>query len=201
MAFTNKTREKEYKHSWYMQQRKSQILREKEKRRSLSPENKIRYLDYYRKYRDDNRLCIRAAAKKCYHKRSQDPEVKLRKYLYTSTHRDLINLTRHKNHLRNPLLARKYGQNRRARNYNAGELALEIIQKVYENNIHQFGFLKCYLCDKPIVFGRDTIEHKIPLVRGGLNIIENLAVAHRSCNCKKHTKTDSEYRESLKCLV
>lgn len=38
-----------------------------------------------------------------------------------------------------------------------------------------------------------TIEHKVPLIRGGTNELGNLAPACRPCNTKKGTQTDSEY--------
>ena len=76
----------------------------------------------------------------------------------------------------------------------AGKLTIQTIQRVYEDNIKQYGTLTCYLCLKPIEFREDCLEHKIPISRGGTNIKENLAIAHRSCNSKKHIKTEEEYR-------
>ena len=81
---------------------------------------------------------------------------------------------------------------------NAGELTIKIIQQVYEDNIKKYGTLTCYLCLKPIEFGKDCLEHKIPLSREGTNQKENLAIAHRSCNNKKHTKTEKEYKKETK---
>jgi 5-methylcytosine-specific restriction endonuclease McrA len=73
---------------------------------------------------------------------------------------------------------------------------------VYEENIKHFGTLTCYLCLKPIKFKQDSLEHKIPLSRGGTNEYCNLAIAHQNCNKKKFTKTESEYREVLKkCIL
>jgi 5-methylcytosine-specific restriction endonuclease McrA len=80
---------------------------------------------------------------------------------------------------------------------NAGELSIKIIQKVYEENIKQYGTLTCVYCLKPIEFGKDTLEHKLPLSRGGTNAKENLGIACRSCNCQKHNKTVEEYREYI----
>lgn len=42
-----------------------------------------------------------------------------------------------------------------------------------------------------------TIEHLIPLSRGGTNWPSNLAPSCKSCNCKKHTKTHKEYMRDL----
>ncbi len=72
-------------------------------------------------------------------------------------------------------------------------LKVDTIQMVYEDNIKQYGTLTCYLCGIKIPFGKDHLEHKIPLCRGGSNEYENLAVACQHCNNKKHTKTTEEY--------
>jgi len=79
-----------------------------------------------------------------------------------------------------------------------GILKKQTIQLLYEDNIKKYGTLTCYLCDKSIEFGKDSLEHKMPLSRGGSNNYENLAVAHRSCNSRKHNKTLKEYREVSK---
>lgn len=42
-----------------------------------------------------------------------------------------------------------------------------------------------------------TMEHLIPLSRGGTNWPSNLAPSCMSCNCKKHTKTHFEFIEYL----
>lgn len=50
----------------------------------------------------------------------------------------------------------------------------------------------CYLCGEPVdktLTGRDpmapSIDHIIPLSRGGLDCYDNVALAHYSCNCRK----------------
>jgi 5-methylcytosine-specific restriction endonuclease McrA len=39
-----------------------------------------------------------------------------------------------------------------------------------------------------------TIDHKIPLSRGGTNVLDNLTIACRSCNARKGTKTYLEFQ-------
>jgi 5-methylcytosine-specific restriction endonuclease McrA len=77
------------------------------------------------------------------------------------------------------------------------DLTLEIIQKVYEDNIIKYGRLTCYLCLSPISFKEDSIDHKTPLSRGGGNREDNLGIAHIKCNCIKHNKTENEYRQYM----
>lgn len=42
------------------------------------------------------------------------------------------------------------------------------------------------------------IEHKIPLARGGVNLVRNLVDACRPCNRKKGEMTASEYLRTFK---
>jgi len=86
-------------------------------------------------------------------------------------------------------------QKRKALIKGGGKLTLATIQMVYEDNIKRFGTLTCYLCLQPIPLGKDHFEHKIPLSRGGTNKYNNLAIACQKCNCRKHTKTETEYRK------
>lgn len=43
----------------------------------------------------------------------------------------------------------------------------------------------CYICGKIIPKGKRTVDHIIPLAKGGLHAVCNLAIACRSCNCSK----------------
>lgn len=44
----------------------------------------------------------------------------------------------------------------------------------------------CYLCNKPFTKNnKPTIDHIVPLAKGGGWNLENLALAHRSCNVDK----------------
>jgi 5-methylcytosine-specific restriction endonuclease McrA len=86
---------------------------------------------------------------------------------------------------------------RRTLERGGGALATKTIQTVYEDNIKKYGTLTCYLCLETIEFGKDTLEHKIPFTRNGTNEYTNLAIACKSCNSKKHNKTEEEYREKL----
>ena len=73
------------------------------------------------------------------------------------------------------------------------DLTKEIVQRVYEDNIKKYGTLTCVLCNKPISFGKDSLEHLTPISRGGSNNYNNLGVSHLKCNMKKFTKTLEEW--------
>ncbi|HEX8637935.1 MAG TPA: HNH endonuclease [Pyrinomonadaceae bacterium] len=55
--------------------------------------------------------------------------------------------------------------------------------------------LNCYLCGKLLTYATATIEHVIPLFRGGDHKPENAKIACQSCNSKKGTKTLTEYKK------
>lgn len=59
----------------------------------------------------------------------------------------------------------------------------------------------CYLCDKYLEPKQITLDHVIPLARGGTHTADNLKVACRSCNSQKHKKTPDEFREYLRCQI
>lgn len=70
---------------------------------------------------------------------------------------------------------------------------ISVMQKVYENNIKEFGTLTCIYCFTPLLFGKDTIDHLIPIYKNGNNDYENLEIACRVCNSTKGTKTYEEF--------
>lgn len=45
----------------------------------------------------------------------------------------------------------------------------------------------CYLCGKPMDEDCE-VDHKVALVNGGTNDIENLCAVHKSCNARKGSK-------------
>ena len=121
------------------------------------------------------------AATKSWQDKNKD-FVKLMKQSYRHSNRDKINASNRQRQL-------------------AGKLSMEVIQIVYENNIKRYGTLTCYLCSSPVAFGKDHLEHKIPLSRGGTNEQGNLDVSCQGCNLRKHDKTEDEYRKAQKCLA
>ena len=60
------------------------------------------------------------------------------------------------------------------------EAALRLAHKLHKGN--------CYICGKPIAQANLSIDHVEPKALGGDNSIQNLAIAHKSCNNgKRHT--------------
>lgn len=52
---------------------------------------------------------------------------------------------------------------------------------------------RCFYCHVGLTIRNRSLDHKIPLVRGGTNDRENLVPACRSCNQRKNRKTESEF--------
>lgn len=52
---------------------------------------------------------------------------------------------------------------------------------------------RCLYCGRVLNETTAEQEHRIPIIRGGSDDIGNIAVSCRSCNRKKHTKTDGEF--------
>lgn len=55
----------------------------------------------------------------------------------------------------------------------------------------------CAICGKPIDELDFTIDHRIPLSRGGTNDLSNLQPTHESCNHMKHNLTQDELISSV----
>lgn len=93
----------------------------------------------------------------------------------------------------NPEIKKMHRKKNKAMRRMAGTLSINIVQLVYEDNIKKYGTLTCYLCLLSIEFGKDELEHKIPLSRGGTHDYNNLEIACGKCNRKKYNKTLNEF--------
>ena len=153
-------------------------------------------LTIFQKYYRANREIKKAKFKK-YYQENKDYWVLYNKNRDKKKHREMVENWQSRNKLRVKLNLKR----NRFERQNAGSLPIETIQRVYEDNIKRFGTLTCYLCLKPIKFGNDCLEHKIPISRGGTNEYNNLEIADMKCNFVKNDRTIGEYREYLKKLI
>lgn len=59
--------------------------------------------------------------------------------------------------------------------------------------INKYGAV-CYYCEIPFVSMKEvTLDHAVPLSRGGSNELDNLRLAHLSCNQLKNDMTAEEF--------
>lgn len=80
---------------------------------------------------------------------------------------------------------------RRTRTALAGPITSDALRKVLSAT-------RCEYCKIPFVKQKHhpqylTVDHRIPLCRGGSNEQSNLAAACLRCNTRKHAKTDTEF--------
>lgn len=168
---------------------------------------------YSKNYKEKNKDKIKEYVIQ-YRKTHKD---KIKKYIkqYAQTPKRKLYIETHKNEIKE--YKRKYTKDynreyfktskgkliRKVVNHNrrflTKDLTIQIIQQVYENNIKRYDTLTCYLCNESIEFGDDSIEHIIPISKGGTNNIKNLDIAHKSCNSSKGNKTLEDYKQYTNC--
>lgn len=104
-------------------------------------------------------------------------------------HSDNLNANAKRWREKNPDKARLFRKHRDYRERNAeGKFTLEEWNAKLEEYNYRCAYCGCELNTETI-----TIDHVIPIVRGGTNYIDNLVPACCSCNSRKHTKTAEEY--------
>ncbi len=163
--------------------------------------------DYYKKWRETHKKYMREYSKK-YCETNRDFIRVLKKQYYKANKEFILNrnkLYRQTTAGKKSLLAgqKKYQCTFRGRlTHKAGvaksestgkNLSFTVLEQVYKENIKKYGTLTCYLCLKPVKFGKEELEHKIPFSRGGTNKKSNLGISCCKCNRKKHSKTDKEF--------
>ena len=172
----------EYQAKYHKDNRESRIKRSKQWYR----DNKEKALNWSKQHYQDNKEQI---AKR--HNQWQQDNPKYSKQYYLNNREHYLKLL--KQYRKTPngkAVVKAIAHNRRALTKG---LTIAIIQSVYEDNIKKYGRLTCVLCFKPIEFGKDSIDHLTPLSRQGTNDFNNLGVAHKICNMKKHTMTLKEW--------
>lgn len=54
----------------------------------------------------------------------------------------------------------------------------------------------CYICELPFTSKKDiTLDHYIPISKGGFDLLENYRIAHFPCNQSKGCMTPEEFNE------
>lgn len=95
----------------------------------------------------------------------------------------------------NPLSILVYQHNRRTRLHdNGGILTPNDINAIRSNQNDL-----CYYCHDPLRLN-GTIDHKVPVSRGGSSNPSNIVLACKKCNSTKYTKTDTEFHVYMSAL-
>lgn len=171
----------EYKKKYY-QENKERIL---ERHRKYNLEHKEQIAEWGRRYYAQNKAHKQAVGKKYYQKNKDRILKRTNGYWYLNRE---VGLEKRRKYYKANRYLMKAGR------CGMGKSLVPIIQRVYEDNIKKFGTLTCYLCFNPVEFGKDQLEHRVPVSRGGTHTYENLGISCAKCNTKKGKKTEEEYR-------
>lgn len=93
--------------------------------------------------------------------------------------KDLCKACRERIHRRNK--SKKRRKKYRLRQYNKHR------QKILSELIVEYG-QKCFYCAKDLLIEEITLDHVIPMSRGGSHKKENLRISCKECNLKKDNK-------------
>jgi 5-methylcytosine-specific restriction endonuclease McrA len=158
--------------------------------------NRERLLVLMKKYRNENKEEIKPAKSRWYEKNKE--LAKNRAKIHYQKNKEHHHMLAYKYRIDNPEMSRLYTKVVLSNKRGNGKINIKILQMVYEDNVKKYGTLTCYLCLKQISFGDDSLDHKTPTSKGGLNTYDNLGIVHRKCNCIKFNKTYEEYLEYIK---
>lgn len=93
---------------------------------------------------------------------------------------------------RHPELTRLYDRRKYAKRKGAGRTAQRLDQADLLELYRRQGGL-CRYCSKSVAFEGMTLDHVIPLARGGVHQIENICLACPSCNARKWAFSVGEF--------
>ena len=158
--------------------------------------NKERRLAYYRQYNDEHREERRAydrarhALETPEDRQRANAKMAARGYFrrWKAAHREEVRASDRRSHERHPEPGRLHMW-RRAHALSA----VPIEYRMCKADIIARDGAICYLCDESFTYDDLTIEHVIPLSRGGTHAPDNLRVACRPCNSSKGPKLLSEF--------
>lgn len=173
--------------------RTSADIKEKHNQWRKSPEGKATLA----KYAIENADKIKEAQKEHYRKNKETISA-YHKQRYLDK-KDYILQQNREYRKRNPEVGRRAASRRRALTYSAcveGEVTPSV------SLVRERDGDKCFYCEVVLDFTKRSttplptmaeLEHKMPLSRGGLHIMENVVLSCVECNRKKYTKTHKEF--------
>ena len=68
-------------------------------------------------------------------------------------------------------------------------MAQKFRDHLYEKTLRKRGRVPCFVCGGHIERGKESLEHKRPMILGGAKTNPgNLALSHKSCNARRNSK-------------
>ena len=203
MPFKDPQKQKEYKQKWdrehvkergeYYQKNKERISR---RMKEYHSNNSKKHNEQSKKHYLENRGEILKKRKIYYQENKEQVHTRNLRWKRANPEKNLEHT--YKFRKKHPEKVKEWNQRRFNSERAAGKLTLTTLRKVKEENIKKYGVLTCIYCLIPIQPGQDSLDHLVPVSRGGTNEYENLSIACRKCNSKKRTRTHDEYFEYLK---
>ena len=147
---------------------------------------------YNKTYLEVNREAIKAWRRKNHAKNRDKDNAKCR--AYNDSHRDKINERMKK--CRHEFYATPEGKAYAKKCWHERRALGKMDMDAFYGKCAELGW-HCQICEKELTRETTTIDHVIPVNKGGTNDIENLQPLCISCNCKKRTRS----MEEMKFLV
>jgi 5-methylcytosine-specific restriction endonuclease McrA len=158
---------KQYQRDYYAEHK--EWIQERSKRWwDNNPNKAAEYCKVWRQNHPDRSLLDTEKSVERMRKRREDDPEGTRKYQNDWAHENSDKIV-------------KYAFERRSKIANAGSFTAE----EWENLLEQCGN-KCVCCGKK---KKLTVDHIVPVIKGGTNLISNIQPLCKSCNSSKHTKT------------
>jgi len=145
----------------------------KAKNKRIYQKQRLARLEKAAAYREDNRDKIRKSMVKYNRKNASLIATKMRKYRKDNPDKVKETLTRSR--------MKRYG--------NRGKVEQVSREAVFAKDAEA-----CYLCETSLTLETMSLDHEMPLVRGGDHTLENCRCACWPCNNSKRDKTAEEYR-------
>lgn len=143
--------------------------------------NREQALEQQRKYNEERRSAL-AAKQRAYYERNKEAQLK------ANRERALINRERYaeskKLWSQSPRgkASRRASEHRRRAFMSGGDVSTDVINRILSAE-------RCHICGRKFTKSRPaTIDHVVPLSKGGLHVDANLAAAHLSCNSSKNAQ-------------
>jgi 5-methylcytosine-specific restriction endonuclease McrA len=164
----------------------------REKDRARYAENREGRAEYGRSYREKNRDAVKAS-KRAHYEANRDAILE-RSRLSNAANREARIAANKQWRKANPEKAAAVHQRRRARKKDA------FVEEVCLLKLYESCDGICYLCDEPVDFTAPTkhpksatLDHIVPLARGGTHDEGNCALACYRCNVRKKDKLPEEF--------
>lgn len=76
-----------------------------------------------------------------------------------------------------------------------------VIPKTTREIVYENGKGVCAICGRPVEINNFTIDHIVPLARGGKNEVSNYQIACQDCNHLKGSRMDGEFMKSITTIL